>query len=111
MTPTSPARSTDADALSQSILPFYRSGITLNEFLRETRKRFLLLALAESGHNICRAARRLGMHRNTLSRQLEELKLAAQVRQSRRARPRKQPQRATASAATHSFPTRQEQRA
>ena len=43
--------------------------------MREFKKRFLLTVLQQNQGNQCRAARQLGMHRNTLSRTISELKL------------------------------------
>jgi DNA-binding NtrC family response regulator len=53
----------------------YNSGILYSEAVREFKKRFLLTVLQENQGNQCRAARQLGMHRNTLSRTISELKL------------------------------------
>lgn len=53
----------------------FHGGIRLDEALAEFRKHFITTALlAESGNN-CRAARRLGWHRNTLTRNCAELKI------------------------------------
>ena len=41
------------------------------------KKRFILTVLQDSKGNQCKAARQLGMHRNTLSRTISELKLDA----------------------------------
>jgi len=43
--------------------------------VREFKKRFILAVLEENKGNQCRAARELGMHRNTLSRTLAELEI------------------------------------
>jgi DNA-binding NtrC family response regulator len=51
------------------------SGITYDEALREFRKRFILQVLACHRGNQCKAAKELGMHRNTLSRTLTELNI------------------------------------
>lgn len=57
------------------------SGITYDEALREFKKRFILQVLACHRGNQCKAAKELGMHRNTLSRTLAELNIdPAQVR-------------------------------
>ena len=52
--------------------------------MREFKKKFILTVLQENNGNQCRAARELGMHRNTLSRTLDELKI--DVRQLRDAK-------------------------
>ncbi len=59
----------------------YRSNILYSEGVREFKKRFILTVLQENKGNQCRAARELGMHRNTLSRTITELKI--DVRQLR----------------------------
>jgi Fis family transcriptional regulator, factor for inversion stimulation protein len=56
-------------------------GITYAEGVREFKKRFILEVLARHRGNQCKAARELGMHRNTLSRTIAELDLnPAQIR-------------------------------
>jgi DNA-binding NtrC family response regulator len=59
----------------------YKSNILYSEAVREFKKRFIVHVLEENSGNQCRAARQLGMHRNTLSRTLTELKI--DVRQMR----------------------------
>ncbi len=53
----------------------HKSGILYAEAVREFKKRFILTVLAENKGNQCKAARQLGMHRNTLSRTITELNL------------------------------------
>ena len=62
-------------------MQMYKSNILYSETVREFKKRFILTVLQENKGNECRAARELGMHRNTLSRTIAELKL--DVRQFR----------------------------
>src|SRR3984885_14715177 len=69
------------DQLEALILQMYKSNILYSEGVREFKKRFILTVLQENKGNQCRAARELGMHRNTLSRTLSELKI--DVRQLR----------------------------
>src|SRR5713226_10400940 len=69
------------DQLEALILQMYRSNILYSEGVREFKKRFILTVLQENKGNQCRAARELGMHRNTLSRTISELKI--DVRQLR----------------------------
>jgi len=45
------------------------------EAVREFKKRFIFTVLQENHGNQCKAARELGMHRNTLSRTIAELKM------------------------------------
>ncbi len=67
------------DQLEALVTQMYRSGILYSEAVREFKKRFLLTVLAENQGNQCKAARELGMHRNTLSRTISELKLDVQT--------------------------------
>ena len=53
----------------------YRSNILYSEAVREFKKCFIATVLEENKGNQCRAARQLGMHRNTLSRTIDELKI------------------------------------
>src|SRR3989440_11657736 len=63
------------DQLEALILQMYKSGILYSEAVREFKKRFILTVLQENNGNQCRAARQLAMHRNTLSRTIQELKI------------------------------------
>ena len=63
------------DQLEALILQMYKSNILYSEAVREFKKRFILTVLQENGGNQCRAARQLGMHRNTLSRTITELRI------------------------------------
>lgn len=61
--------------LESLIGQMYKSGILYNEAVREFKKRFIITVLQENNGNQCKAARELGMHRNTLSRTIEELRI------------------------------------
>jgi len=61
--------------LESLVLQMYKSGILYSEAVREFKKRFILTVLQENQGNQCRAARQLGMHRNTLSRTIAELRI------------------------------------
>ena len=63
------------DQLEALILQMYKSNILYSEAVREFKKRFIATVLEENKGNQCRAARQLGMHRNTLSRTIGELKI------------------------------------
>jgi Fis family transcriptional regulator len=63
------------DQLEALVLQMYKSNILYSEAVREFKKRFILTVLAENKGNQCRTARQLGMHRNTLSRTIAELKI------------------------------------
>ena len=63
------------DQLEALIQQMHKSGILYSEAVREFKKRFIMAVLQENNGNQCRAARELGMHRNTLSRTLAELEI------------------------------------
>lgn len=69
------------DQLEALVQQMYRSNILYSEAVREFKRRFIATVLQENKGNQCRAARQLGMHRNTLSRTIDELKI--DVRQFR----------------------------
>jgi Fis family transcriptional regulator, factor for inversion stimulation protein len=50
-------------------------GILLEEALTEFEKKFIKRVLERSNGNQCRAAKVLGIHRNTLSRKVSEYNL------------------------------------
>ena len=50
-------------------------GILLEEAITEFEKKFIKHALETARGNRCRAAKILGIHRNTLSRKVEQYKL------------------------------------
>jgi|GEM_PF-142456 DNA-binding NtrC family response regulator len=63
------------DQLEALILQMYKSNILYSEAVSEFKKRFIITVLEENRGNQCKAARQLGMHRNTLSRTMHELKI------------------------------------
>jgi len=63
------------DQLEALVMQMYKSNILYSEAVREFKKRFILTVLQENKGNQCRSARQLGMHRNTLSRTISELKI------------------------------------
>ena len=65
------------DQLEALIVQMFRSGINYSEAVCEFKKKFILTVLQDTNGNQCKAARQLGMHRNTLSRTIAELKLDA----------------------------------
>ncbi len=84
------------DQLEALILQMYNSGILYSEAVREFKKRFILTVLQENNGNQCKAARQLGMHRNTLSRTITELKLDVRALRSGGRRPPRSARPATA---------------
>lgn len=61
--------------LDSLVSQMHAGGITYDEAVREFKKRFILEVLSHHRGNQCKAARELGMHRNTLSRTIAELHL------------------------------------
>lgn len=73
------------DQLEALVAQMHSTGILYSEAVREFKKRFIMNVLAQNRGNQCKAARELGMHRNTLSRTIAELKLdVRQFRDGRR---------------------------
>jgi len=70
-------------------MQMYKSNILYSEAVREFKKRFILTVLEENNGNQCKASRELGMHRNTLGRTMQELKIdVRQIRGGGRRPPR-----------------------
>jgi len=69
------------DQLEGLVSQMVERGILFDEAVGEFEKRFIKRVLERTNGNQCRAARELGMHRNTLSRTISELKI--DVRQLR----------------------------
>jgi Fis family transcriptional regulator len=63
------------DQLEALVAQMHSSGILYSEAVREFKKRFIMNVLQQNKGNQCKAARELGMHRNTLSRTVAELNL------------------------------------
>ena len=57
------------------ITQMHAAGISYTEAVRQFKKRYILEVLSHHKGNQCKAATELGMHRNTLSRTITELKL------------------------------------
>ncbi len=68
-------------------MQMYKSGITYSEAVCDFKRKFILAVLQDCNGNQCKAARQLGMHRNTLSRTIAELKLDARSLRSGTRRP------------------------
>jgi transcriptional regulator with PAS, ATPase and Fis domain len=64
------------DQLESLIGQMVERGILFGEAVGEFEKRFIKRVLDRSNGNQCRAAKTLGIHRNTLSRKMEEYKIA-----------------------------------
>ena len=65
------------EQLEQVIGSMVDRGILLQEAVTEFEKKFIKRALERAAGNQCRAAKVLGIHRNTLSRKIGEYKLGA----------------------------------
>jgi DNA-binding NtrC family response regulator len=61
--------------LDNLVVQMYASSITYEEAVREFRRRYIQEVLRNNKGNQCKAARELGMHRNTLSRIMTDLAL------------------------------------
>jgi Fis family transcriptional regulator, factor for inversion stimulation protein len=77
------------DQLEALVTQMYQSGILYSEAVREFRKRFILTVLEHNHGNQCKAAKQLGMHRNTLSRTIAELDLDVRAVRAESRRPPK----------------------
>jgi DNA-binding NtrC family response regulator len=54
-------------------------GIQYEDALREFDKRFISQVVEKSDGNLCKAADKLGVHRNTLARKMKDLKIRART--------------------------------
>lgn len=76
------------DCLDTAAAVAYMAGIGCEELCQQLRRRYLTAALEDNGGNESRAARALGVHRNTLSRWLAELEISAgKIRLAERKQP------------------------
>ena len=63
--------------LEQLISQMVEKGIHYEDALKEFDRRFIAEVVDKSDGNLCKAADTLGVHRNTLSRKIKELKIKA----------------------------------
>jgi Fis family transcriptional regulator len=63
------------EQLEKLIEEMVTKGIRFEDAQREFEKRFISRVLATTDGNLCRAADVLGIHRNTLSRKISELRI------------------------------------
>lgn len=63
--------------LEQLVGEMVDKGIRFDDAQREFEKRFIARVVQQSEGNLCRAAETLGVHRNTLTRKIKELKIRA----------------------------------
>lgn len=72
------------DQLESLVGQMVERGVLLDEAVNEFEKKFIKRALERAKGNQSRAARVLGIHRNTLSRKVDLYKLASNhIRRSR----------------------------
>ena len=64
--------------LESLVLQMYREGTRFEEAVREFQRVFILTVLRDKKGNQCRAADKLGMHRNTLRRMIHCLQIDIQ---------------------------------
>jgi len=57
------------------ITQMHSAGISYTDAVKQFKRRYILEVLSHHKGNQCKAAKELGMHRNTLSRTLAELDL------------------------------------
>lgn len=70
----------------------HQIGLTYNFLLMAAKRQFIIGALVRNKWNQCGAARDLGMHRNTVSRIIAELKITIPGRRTERNALRRRPQ-------------------
>ena len=61
--------------LDQLVSEMVARGVHYEDAKREFDKRFITRVIDHAEGNLCRAADKLGVHRNTLSRKIGELKI------------------------------------
>jgi Fis family transcriptional regulator, factor for inversion stimulation protein len=71
------------DQLEGLVTQMVDRGILFDEAIGEFEKRFIKRTLERADGNQCRAAKMLGIHRNTLSRKMGEYKLDHHVSRKR----------------------------
>lgn len=59
--------------LFQLVDELVRQGVTLEQARREFERQFIVASLRSNDGNLCRSARSLGVHRNTLRNKVEDL--------------------------------------
>ncbi|MGH9530407.1 MAG: helix-turn-helix domain-containing protein [Terriglobales bacterium] len=75
------------EQLEKLVLQMYRDGIRYSEAVREFQKAFLTTVLREQNANQVKAAKKLGVHRNTIRRHIAELELDVETLREVRRRP------------------------
>ncbi len=65
------------DLIEKLITQMVETGVFFQDAVSEFEKKYIRKVLEQSGGNQSKAAKALGMHRNTLGRKMEEYHLAA----------------------------------
>jgi Fis family transcriptional regulator len=65
--------------LENIVLEMYRAGVSYDDALKKFERVFILTVLRDHNGNQCRAADKLGMHRNTLRRTIRTLEIDLQT--------------------------------
>lgn len=68
--------------LDQLVTEMVTRGVHYTEAQREFEKRFIGCVIEKNDGNLCKAADTLGVHRNTLTRKVKELKIRARTASS-----------------------------
>jgi Fis family transcriptional regulator, factor for inversion stimulation protein len=63
--------------LDQLVSEMVARGVHYEDALQEFEKRFITHVIDKSDGNLCRAADKLGVHRNTLARKMKDFKIKA----------------------------------
>lgn len=74
--------------LTQIVDELVSRGMTLTQARREFERQFIVAALRSHGGNLCRSARSLGVHRNTLRNKVSDLGIGLDDARSTRRRSR-----------------------
>ena len=61
--------------LEQLVSQMVEKGVHYEDALREFDRRFITTVVEKSDGNLCKAADTLGVHRNTLSRKIKDLRI------------------------------------
>lgn len=72
--------------LFQIVDELVRRGLTLEQARREFERQFIVASLKSNRGNLCRSAKSLGVHRNTLRNKVSDLGIESEDYGSRKAR-------------------------
>ncbi len=72
------ARKNLKDGLTPIVDELVRRGVSLQQARQEFERQFIKASLRSNGGNLCRSARSLGVHRNTLRNKVSSLGIEMQ---------------------------------